>query len=357
MYLTGGGSRLLSDLLTLPGASATVLEARVPYSAVALADLIGHIESSTQPEVAGALGMLAHARSRQLAPCSDADKRCLFGFGLTAALETNRVRRGVNRAHICVQTHTETRRLNLVPNPHRDRQAEEALLARVAIEFLSECLLGTGDWRSLLSPEDEVTLESQAGDRELAQLAWAERTCLPVSGVVSGVDEPPGALLSGAFNPLHAGHEAMIAHAEQYLGCQVALELCIANADKPPLDYVEINRRAAALADRYPLWLTRLPMFVEKAKAFRGTTFLVGVDTLARIADRHYYRDAADFSNSMREFERCTTRFLVFPRLVDGRFQSLENLDVPAALLARCEGISGDAFRFDISSSQIRESL
>ena len=40
-YVTGGGSLLISELLTTPGASASVLEARVPYAAAALADLLG----------------------------------------------------------------------------------------------------------------------------------------------------------------------------------------------------------------------------------------------------------------------------------------------------------------------------
>ena len=39
--VTGGGAVLLADLLTVPGASATVLEARVPYAGGALAEFIG----------------------------------------------------------------------------------------------------------------------------------------------------------------------------------------------------------------------------------------------------------------------------------------------------------------------------
>ncbi|MEQ8991411.1 MAG: hypothetical protein RLO46_06245, partial [Pseudomonadales bacterium] len=48
LYVTGGGTLLLSELLTTPGASATVLEARVPYAAAALAEIVGRT-----PEQAG----------------------------------------------------------------------------------------------------------------------------------------------------------------------------------------------------------------------------------------------------------------------------------------------------------------
>ena len=40
-YVTGGGSLLVSDLLTVPGASNTVLEAQVPYASEALTDMVG----------------------------------------------------------------------------------------------------------------------------------------------------------------------------------------------------------------------------------------------------------------------------------------------------------------------------
>ena len=41
LHITGGGARLLAELLTTPGASATVLEATVPYAESALAELLG----------------------------------------------------------------------------------------------------------------------------------------------------------------------------------------------------------------------------------------------------------------------------------------------------------------------------
>ena len=43
--VTGGGSSFLGDLITVPGASRSILDARVPYSSPALAEWIG-----TEPE-------------------------------------------------------------------------------------------------------------------------------------------------------------------------------------------------------------------------------------------------------------------------------------------------------------------
>ena len=40
LFITGGGSLLISDLLQVPGSSSTVLEAIVPYSAKSLSELL-----------------------------------------------------------------------------------------------------------------------------------------------------------------------------------------------------------------------------------------------------------------------------------------------------------------------------
>ena len=63
---------------------------------------------------------------------------------------------------------------------------------------------------------------------------------------------PPRVILSGAFNPLHAGHRRMAEIASARCGAPVTLELSIANVDKPTLDFLEIDARLAGLAD-YPV--------------------------------------------------------------------------------------------------------
>ncbi|MFB3076872.1 MAG: hypothetical protein ACE1Y4_02600, partial [Lysobacterales bacterium] len=41
LVVTGGGTQALADVLAVPGASRTVLEALVPYSAAALTEFLG----------------------------------------------------------------------------------------------------------------------------------------------------------------------------------------------------------------------------------------------------------------------------------------------------------------------------
>ncbi len=166
---------------------------------------------------------------------------------------------------------------------------------------------------------------------------------------------PSGLVLPGSFNPLHVGHRRLAAIAASLLGGSVEFELSITNVDKAPLGQREVARRASQFGRAEPLWLTRAPTFVEKAVLFPASTFIVGADTILRVADPRYYQKRAigrDDAISAIADARC--RFLVFGRLVDGGFRTLSTLDLPPALAYLCEEIEGDTFRMDLSSTDLR---
>src|SRR4051794_13060530 len=77
--ITGGGSGAIAALLEVPGASATVLEAVIPYSATALEQWLGGpIDHFCSERTARAMAMAAFERSRGM---SNADARTLRGIG------------------------------------------------------------------------------------------------------------------------------------------------------------------------------------------------------------------------------------------------------------------------------------
>jgi hypothetical protein len=143
---------------------------------------------------------------------------------------------------------------------------------------------------------------------------------------------PPAALLSGSFNPLHAGHEYLAQAAAVLLDTPVTFELPVLNADKPPLRYIELERRLDQFRGRYPVVLTRAPLFVQKADLFPGCTFVIGYDTALRIIDPRYYDGEAgrDAAFARIAAQRCT--FLVAGRVRDGIFRTLADIDMPPAL-------------------------
>jgi hypothetical protein len=162
-------------------------------------------------------------------------------------------------------------------------------------------------------------------------------------------------LFAGSFNPLHHGHEGLAMAAAVRSGRLVALELSVQNVDKPPLAYEEVWRRLEALRGRYPVVITRAPIFAQKARLFPGCWFAIGVDTAFRLIDPKYYRGGVpEMEEGLAQMLALGSRFLVAGRMVDGRYQTLEAVGVPARWRPLLLDIPEEAFRADVSSSALR---
>jgi len=343
--ITGGGALLLADLLTTPGASRTVLEARVPYAEAALAELLGRApEQACSAATARAMAMAAFQRSRELASRQPPEQRRnetrLFGLACTASLATDRTKRGTHRAHVALQTEAATYDAQI--SFDGDRETEE----RELLDLLWHALAQTLD----LPLEVTVAAHPMVAHTP-AQKHWRE---LILGETLAHPSAPHDGrlLLPGAFNPIHHAHERMLQIAEARLGIAGAFELSIVNVDKPLLDYTEIDQRLRQF--HKPVWLTRLPTFIEKARHFPGAWFIVGADTLARIVEPRYYGSAGARDAALEEIMGLGTRFMVFGRFVEGRFRTLEDLQLPDAIRQLCEGISAQEFQDPVSSTALR---
>src|SRR6476661_7309810 len=96
----GAGSLALFQLHSVAGSSRTILEATDRYAANALVDLLGHVpEQFVSKETAIAMAAQAYRRAMRLAEPATA---CLGG-ACTAAIATDRERRGEDRCWIAVR--------------------------------------------------------------------------------------------------------------------------------------------------------------------------------------------------------------------------------------------------------------
>src|SRR5574340_979811 len=128
--VAGGGSRAIAELLEVPGASRTLLEAVVPYCEPAMIAWLGaRPDQCCSLATARAMAMAAFRRAWQYDAASTP-----AGIACTAALATDRPRRGAHRAHLALQTAAmaATWSLRLEKGP-RTRAEEEAIVAHLLL--------------------------------------------------------------------------------------------------------------------------------------------------------------------------------------------------------------------------------
>lgn len=379
LAITGGGSQAIGQLLDVPGGSRTVLEAVVPYSATAMEDwLRAKPEQFCSPRTARAMAVAAFERAGKLTrgreaggdqkspvPQAQPSPSDLVGIGCTASLASNRSKRGPHRIHVAWQrlSATSTHSIELVKG-RRTRAQEERLAALMILNAVAEAA-GMEERVSIGNSADEpVCVERTDSPPEWQNLLLGAIAAVRhENGVINSTHATPTTnhgrrvIFPGAFNPLHAGHRRMAELAAEILGRPVEFEISIENVDKPPLDFTEMKVRLVHFAAGQTVWFTRAPTFQRKAALFPQTTFIVGTDTIRRIADPHYYAgDPRAAASAIESLSQNGARFLVFGRVTGERFESLSGLDLPAELRRLCQEVPVEQFRQDISSTRVRSS-
>jgi hypothetical protein len=358
LVVTGGGSRAIADLLEVPGASRTLLEAVVPYHPAAIEAWLGsRPDEFCSSAAARALAMAAFFRARKFEP----SKSSVAGVSCTAALATDRPRQGTHRAHLAVQTINRSAAWSLeLLKGRRSRADEEQLVGRLLLNAIADAC-GIAERLDLDLLEGESVQESQTSAPPPWQdllLGKVEMLCRgPAIALTPAMGMSP-AIFPGAFNPLHVGHRRIMQVARQILKRPVAVELSIVNVDKPPLDYGEMERRIGQFPADQLLYLTRAATFEEKSRLFPGATFLVGVDTLHRLAQPSYYggnRDA--WLAALQQIAVRGSRFLVFGRDLGSGFIRLGDLELPDFLRSLCREVPPYVFREDVSSTSLRKEV
>lgn len=357
LAITGGGSAAISRLLAVPGGSRSVLEAVVPYANAALTEWLSREpDAYCCAETALMMAAVAWQRAARLA----GETQHVLGVSCTASLASDQPKRGAHRCWIAVQTEHETHLTHLtLSKGARSRAAEEMLVADLILAAMFDAAgLAHGTQLALLG--DEKVHAKVVCPRTLIREVWTGQRShvwlLPEGEVMPHIAKHPVGLIPGSFNPLHAGHRELRAVAEAMLGGPVAFELTIANADKPRLGFHSIEERLEQFRAEL-LAITRAPLFVDKARLFPNTTFVVGFDTAVRLIDPRFYGDSETRMQSvLAELRALGAHFLVAGRLTKSGFQTLDELPVPASASHLFTSIPESRFRADISSTALRKS-
>jgi len=360
LAITGGGSGAIGELLRVPGGSRLLIEAQVPYDEMALGAFLGFAPAQAcTSDTAIAMAQSARARAARLVPAGTD----LVGLGATAALVSDRPRRGEHRFHIAFANAAGVAHCTCVmAKGRRDRAAEEDLVSRAIVLWLARaCGVTAPPPKSLIDADEhyaETVAAAGAAVDTIDQLLAGEhdRVTVQPDGQMMLSAPQPFVLFPGSFNPMHQGHVLLARVAEELRQQPLAFEISVTNVDKPPLAGEMVKHRVMQFAWQSPVELTRAPTFVEKSRLFPRTTFVIGADTAERlVAPRYYGDDEARMLVALEEIANSGGSFLVAVRIdAGGRVRALTDIPVPRRYADLFTEIPEHRFRLDISSSEIR---
>ncbi|EFN55865.1 hypothetical protein CHLNCDRAFT_31015 [Chlorella variabilis] len=345
LYLGGGASQAVGWLLSVPGASRTVLDMRIPYSRASLTDVLGAPpQVYACPETAQAMARAAYRQAAKLSSFGTD----IVGVGCTCALATDREKRGEHKAYITTYNGSQERSFSLLLAKNaRSRLGEDTLVSRLLVKAVAESM----GLSAQVGPAGRVG----AGPRRAYQNSAAappakppvasSQTCRELRGRKRGMESDS----LGLRRPLPQ------AAARLRPDMEPCFELSIGNADKGLLPLEEIKRRVSQFTSSgLPLVA---PLFTQKADLFHDSVFVVGYDTAVRLVKPDYYGSDQAMLLQFAKLRHQGCSFLVAGRCdEEGRFRTLADLEMPDMLPrgGLFDEIPAADFRADVSSTELR---
>ena len=350
IYATGAGAGLQYMLWETPGASRTILDSAFPYHPQALEDILGRKpDGSVRQETAVLMAGAAYARAMAITQRSGISAP-LLGLGITAAVETDRTRKGADRVFAAVKTEGNV----YVEEMEFEKGAMNRQTEGFCIDFLGlNMLLHAADLDQVSAPypgkADPKPVLGPVGD-PLSFPFFIENG---VRAEAMALDPSRHVLYPGSFNPLHYGHIAAAREVERMTGKRVVFHITCDHPEKGKIPVADIERRVRQFVGIAPVLVTSGDSFyADKAKRFPGLGFVIGADAVLNIMNPAYYtNDKCSPQRSFEKFAQFGSRFHVTGREVGGTFTTLADLPIPEEFRRLFSSVPG---RWDVASRDLR---
>ena len=343
---SGGGTNAISEILKVAGASESVLEAYVPYAKESLDYyLLKQPDHYCSLETTLSMAAKAYSAAKKIAPGTNAKN--LLGVAVTASLATNYSKKGEHKFFIAIQTYkySSSFSYSFVKGELTREEEEQVVTDHIIKAIAQSCEVQNHK----ISENSSLKIKTVEAEKNWVKLVDSK------IDFVSSSNRIPELIFPGSFNPFHSGHNSMSELAEKKTGLGLAYEICIQNADKPPLSYHEIEKTLNQFNHGHEWVLTKAGKFTDKAALFPNSVFIIGADTLTRILDEKFYLNRQDMLNQLDLFNSHNINFLVFGRKIKNNFIDLNSVTIPEHIDKRFSGFGEEIFRDDISSTLIRK--
>ena len=343
---SGGGTNAISEILKVAGASESVLEAYVPYAKESLDYyLLKQPDHYCSLDATLSMAAKAYSAAKKIAPGTN--PKNLLGVAVTASLATNYSKKGEHKFFIAIQTYkySSSFSYSFVKGELTREEEEQVVTDHIIKAIAQSCEVQNHK----ISENSSLKIKTVEAEKNWVKLVDSK------IDFVSSSHRIPELIFPGSFNPFHSGHNSMSELAEKKTGLGLAYEICIQNADKPPLSYHEIEKTLNQFNHGHEWVLTKAGKFTDKAALFPNSVFIIGADTLTRILDEKFYLNRQDMLNQLDLFNSHNINFLVFGRKIKNNFIDLNSVTIPEHIDKRFSGFGEEIFRDDISSTLIRK--
>lgn len=355
--VTGAATGVLVELSRFSGSSSSFFGGFVPYHPAFSAGLTGGRRKAT--ERANAVSLAHAARTQSIAMLEKYDEEAgtkseilINGLGLTAAIATNRLRKGADEMYVALEAHDGlVRTVDLLFERGKwSRELQDQLCQIIAINLILHHrgiqqvpIFAKNFPGACFSAEKLFSLELDTFtlDPSVWKPEYTEAIRLPISREASSVtftidgvcEETPEiteqhCIIATSGNPYTEGHRYLAWVMEQ-IGLSPIHSLEMVHPTKGELTDEDLIRRLETFRGRAPVLVTnRCSFFADKAIAFPRASFAVGTDVAKILLDMvNNPRAEADLETFLRQ----RTRIYVFPRYTDdGELETLESIRIPS---------------------------